>query len=262
MIPPSRSFERARGRLILLGGIVASGCGETTEPADPPGALTVVSGDRQVAAAGSPLSEPFVVRVTDTGGRGMATVEVVWRVASGAGIFDSRYAANPFSSPSIRTITREGGGVEARFIPWSPGKSTVTAEVAGFPVAPVTLTIDADYPLWWPSPGSSTVYERRRTEGDSIRQSRFILDESGSFRLQFPGDDLHSGEFSIEDAGGEGLLRFDGLSHLCDPDFDECVWSAAGRARGDSLFIDFDAAVESRWHWFGFEDGVYLRSSP
>ncbi len=262
MIPLSRTFERAWGRLILLGGIVASGCDGTMKPADPPGALTVVSGDRQVATAGSPLSEPFVVRVTDTAGRGMATVEVVWRVASGAGIFDSRYAANPFSSPSIRTITREGGGVEARFIPWSPGRSTVTAEVAGFPVPPVTFTIDADYPGWWPPPGSSVVYERLWSERDSIRQSRFVLQESGAFFLQFPGDDLHWGQFSMNDAGGEASIGFDGESSPCDPTVEECVWSANGELRGDSLFIDFDDAVESRWHWYGFRDGAYVRSSP
>lgn len=115
-------------------------------PAPQPGApvaaaLAHVSGNNQMGKAGERLADPFVVRVTDTQGRGASGVVVEWSVATGAGAFSWGEEGT-----IVRTsTTTDGDGLaEVLFLPTILGKTSVTASVSTLPDRPVTFTADAN----------------------------------------------------------------------------------------------------------------------
>ena len=55
------------------------------EPEPAPTSIVMISGNEQAGKIGAALSEPFVVRVTDSRGRGLNHIGVMWNVTSGAG---------------------------------------------------------------------------------------------------------------------------------------------------------------------------------
>lgn len=71
---------------FALAAALAAGCDATgSDPAGPPAALDVVSGDLQTAEAGTELPNPLVVEVTDDKGRPIRAQVVNWVVTAGGG---------------------------------------------------------------------------------------------------------------------------------------------------------------------------------
>ncbi len=139
------SFSKSRLPWCVASvGLVALACGGDgpLEPLDPdrptPAAIASVSGDGQEGKAGEMLGEPFVVRVTDAQGEGVAGVEVIWRVASGAG----HLGRDP--KLSMKSMdTNPDGLARVFFSPAAVGTSTVDAEVTGLQGSPVIFTTRA-----------------------------------------------------------------------------------------------------------------------
>ena len=95
-----------------------------------PDAIALVSGDNQNGKTLEPLASPFVVKVTDDQGGGVAGVTVNWAVASGGG---------SVSAPS--TTTNGSGEASVRFSSGTAtGASTVTASAPGLTGSPITFS--------------------------------------------------------------------------------------------------------------------------
>jgi hypothetical protein len=130
----------------------------STSSAPGPG-LTIhaASGSGQLGKAGQELGEPFVVRVTDAQGAGVANTEVMWTVTSGEGVLDGRWNTCPsptwedvplaqrLISPVATTTGSTDGHGYARvsFMPTWFGPSTVAATVPGIANAVVHFATDA-----------------------------------------------------------------------------------------------------------------------
>jgi hypothetical protein len=129
-----------RGVLVLL----LQACGGDVEPATPsfpsgPQAMTIVSGNDQQGTTAQVLAEPFVVRVTGTGGTGIANVRVWWTITSGTG---------ELGVPAGFTHTAHDGVTSMSFRPTRPGPVAVIARVeGGLPGSPATFTADVLGPL-------------------------------------------------------------------------------------------------------------------
>jgi hypothetical protein len=135
-------------RSALAAAALLAGCGEGkvyTTSAEPhenrPEALVIAGLHSHVGRQGEPLADPFVVRVTDIYGDGVAGVVVRWRVTSGVGEFFT-------SSGQERATSRTGaqGFAEISFTPAVAGTTTVEADVSIVPAlrgAPVSFTVDA-----------------------------------------------------------------------------------------------------------------------
>lgn len=136
---PSTSMMRWVAASLALTLIACGGDDLPSEPpAQPqPAAIAVVSGQDQSGKAGETLPEPFVVRVTDAGGEGVAGVEVTWRVTAGSGEFVGALGGR-FSS--LSTITDPDGVAGATFWPLTVGTSAARAEADGLDA---TFTADA-----------------------------------------------------------------------------------------------------------------------
>lgn len=233
--------------MTAVGAAFAPGCDhDAVRPPivrDPvPDAIASVSEDRQVAEAGVPLSEPLVIRVTDTQGDGVGRVEVSWKVTAGAGTF--LQTSDPFSSNARHTRTDPDGIAQVHYTPWSLGKSSVVAEVPGLRGSPVTFTIDAGRPAWVPLDGDVTIYERLGTDFYGLH-SRYILHEAGRFGLQYWSGHTYPGSYDRIDE--EGItLRFD----------DDSRWDATASVRGDTLLVEYNLVMDLS----GFDGGVYIRS--
>lgn len=109
---------------------------EEPSPTRIPEAIAFVSGDNQEGATEESLQRPFVVRVTDARGDGVAKVGVAWSVTSG----DGDFSAPSGWSPRTVTITDTDGVAQVFFRPRVLGTSTVTASTAGLGGSPVTFT--------------------------------------------------------------------------------------------------------------------------
>jgi hypothetical protein len=119
--------------------LVLYACGGDTEPATPsiplvPQAMTIVSGNGQQGTTAEILAEPFVVRVTGSGGTGIANVRVWWTITSGTG---------ELGVPAGFTHTAADGVTSMTFRPTRPGPAAVIARVdGGLPGSPATFTVD------------------------------------------------------------------------------------------------------------------------
>lgn len=129
--------------VCLLLGSMAACDGAPTAPSEPIAArIAVLSGDNQVAMAGSWI--PLSVRVTDADNRAVPDVRVYWQVTAGAGDFARFPQEGPLNQSF--TVTGDSGvaGVYARLT--LVGTSTVTASLAGPRIAPVTFTTTVTKP--------------------------------------------------------------------------------------------------------------------
>jgi plastocyanin len=92
-------------------------------------AIALVSGDNQNGKTLAALGSPFIVKVTDDQGAGVAGVAVNWAVASGDG-----------SLSASSTTTNGSGEASVTFTSgMTTGASTVTASAAGLTGSPVTF---------------------------------------------------------------------------------------------------------------------------
>jgi len=116
-----------------------------------PQAIEVLVGDGQRGVAGRALELPLVVRVTDHAGRGVADVEVSWRVSAGDGAFDDLWeSCDPAGDPTQRgnpvdvvtSRTDAAGQAWVWFEPLSFGPVAVSAEAAGLERSPRTFDVD------------------------------------------------------------------------------------------------------------------------
>jgi hypothetical protein len=110
----------------------------SSTPATRAAAVAIVSGDKQAAKAGEPLSEPLVVRVTDARGQGVEMASVLFEI-SGSGGLDGKQAPG---DPRVSTHTRADGTAQVVLEPYDLGPISVTARVEGTSLAPVTFTAD------------------------------------------------------------------------------------------------------------------------
>lgn len=117
--------------LALLAVVTIAGChdGPTSDSAAP-AAVTVVSGNHQTGLAGTALEVPLVVRVTDTKGRPVSGVDVLFSVGT------------PPVVNSTVIPTNASGNAEASYVLGrNVGEQIVTATVSGVSkVATFTLT--------------------------------------------------------------------------------------------------------------------------
>jgi len=129
--------------------LVAAGCG-TDRPVAPspaqtiPGSgpvaavIAVVSGADQSGKAGEPLTDPFVVRVTDEYGSPVPNITVSFHVASGAGALAGRCDGD------VRSEQKTADGTAPMtFQPSVLGRSAVIARISGRPEPSVTFTTEA-----------------------------------------------------------------------------------------------------------------------
>ncbi len=100
--------------LVAASALWFTGCGETTAPRLGPLSPLVVSGDGQQGVVGSALSQPLVIKATDSRGRAIKSLLVEFRVTSGGGS-----AAPPSAS------TNNQGLAQAT---WTLGTSTAVAQ--------------------------------------------------------------------------------------------------------------------------------------
>lgn len=113
-------------------GLTGSPITFTATGTTPPAAstITLVSGDNQNGRTLAPLGSPFVVKVADDQGDGVAGVTVNWTIASGGG---------SLSAPS--TTTNAAGEASVTFISgMTTGESTVTASAPGLTGSPVAFS--------------------------------------------------------------------------------------------------------------------------
>ena len=107
----------AQGTVWLLGALVFSSCNDATgtKGVGPPARIDLVSGDGQSAEAGTRLSSPLVVKVTDAAGQPIPGQHLNFVVVSGEG---SLFA------PSVLS---DGQGIAQNL--WTLGTSTVDSQV-------------------------------------------------------------------------------------------------------------------------------------
>lgn len=228
----------------LLLGLFACGNDRPTEPVDPaaPAAIAVLSGDQQEGTAGEQLSQPFVVRVTNSDGRAVPEIPVSWRVTSGEGRW---LALGEYVSGPILTTTDADGVTTARFQPTTDEPSTVAAKVQGNSEVRVTLNVlpSLAFP---PAPASSDVYLREAPDEWGL-VSRYVLHEGTAFELQFLSDRFFSYTGQYSRSGSVITFDFD-ASNTAGP------WKAEGTLHGDRLNVEYNAIM-----WLAdFRDGTYV----
>lgn len=97
-----------------------------------PAGIEVVSGDGQVAAPGSELADPLVVRVADQGGTGVPQIPLAWNVTSGGGsILESSGSTDADGSGTARWTLGDSVGVQ-------------TVEVTAAELDPVQFSAQAE----------------------------------------------------------------------------------------------------------------------
>src|SRR5437773_297912 len=109
-------------------GLACSGDGGG--PANGPTTIASNGGNNQVAPAGSQLSTPLSVLVTDQAGAAVASVVVNWAAASGGGSVGA--ATSTTDANGIATMSRTLGP--------NAGTQTTTATHSGLTGSPVTFT--------------------------------------------------------------------------------------------------------------------------
>jgi hypothetical protein len=133
----------------------------STSAAPGPGlVIQAASGSDQPGKAGQVIGAPFVVRVIDAQGGGVANVEVMWTVTSGEGALEGRWNTCPdpvwgnvpliqrIVSPVATTTgsTDADGYARMTFMPTWFGPSTVAATVPGIANAVAHFSTDASDP--------------------------------------------------------------------------------------------------------------------
>jgi len=117
--------------VILLASLTSCGGGDSTNPAQTPTALQLVSGNNQSADVDALLPNGFVVKVVDAAGDGVPNIAVQWSVTSGDGHVSSPTTTTDPSGLTAVTLTLGS----------TPGHVTVSATVAQ--LTPVVFTATA-----------------------------------------------------------------------------------------------------------------------
>jgi hypothetical protein len=126
--------------LIALSAITAlCACESSTEPAAPPEVLEIVAGDAQVGTVGQTLSEPLLVRATDSQGRAVPDVAVLFAATTG----EVSAAGSDSAAPSavIRTDSLGEAAVRWTLGPVA-GPQSASASVAGLPAVTFGATAE------------------------------------------------------------------------------------------------------------------------
>jgi hypothetical protein len=98
--------------------------------------LSLVGGDKQSGTIGQPAAQPLTVRVVDGAGAPMPGVAVTFAVTAGTATLNPAQAVTG-PEGDAKTVVTFGA---------TPGDVTVTATVAGLPVATFKLTAKAPVP--------------------------------------------------------------------------------------------------------------------
>jgi hypothetical protein len=120
-------------RLAAAAANVTSATSPTLAATSPSAAsIALVSGNEQTDTAGATLGNPYVLRITDSTGAGLAGVTVVWTVTGGGG------SITP-------TATSDGSGYAraTRVLGTTAGLQTTAGTVDGLAGSPVTFTATA-----------------------------------------------------------------------------------------------------------------------
>jgi hypothetical protein len=123
---------RAEGSGLATATSLPFDVGDTPDAGDPV-ALERVSGNGQSGTVGTALDEPYVVRVVDAGGKGVAGVTVEWTVTDGGGTM----------SPSASTTDADGRAASTRTLGTVAGTHTANAAVGDVAGSPVIFTATA-----------------------------------------------------------------------------------------------------------------------
>jgi hypothetical protein len=97
-----------------------------------PGKFQLVSGDAQIAPAGSTLASPLVVKATDAQGNPVAGIVVAWSVSGGGSV-----------DPAISTTGADGTTSTQRTLGPTAGPQSTTANAGSITGSPVTFSATA-----------------------------------------------------------------------------------------------------------------------
>lgn len=111
---------------------------------DPGAALEIVSGTSQPGRAGHYLAEPFVVRMVDGEGNGVAGAPLHWRVTSGQGVWELDESGDPIRFSETYSTTDGDGVARTTLMPTWFGPVEVAADIPG--LQPSFFVADATDP--------------------------------------------------------------------------------------------------------------------
>jgi hypothetical protein len=126
--------ESSRSVVVAAGATSELGFAVVCTPSTATNRLEKVSGDRQNGLAGTTLTAPLVVRVTDGSGGGIPNVVITWSVTGGG---SASLTTTPTGADGQASVTRTLGGA---------GQQTTVATAQGLTGSPVTFTHTATAP--------------------------------------------------------------------------------------------------------------------
>ena len=164
----------------------------SSSPSDPPPSptpqtLAKVSGDAQIASAGSVLSAPFVVEVEDQNGDPFAGAEVAFSVTAGGGTLSAATATTDANGRASSTLT----------LGPAPGANAIAATVSG--LGTVTFTATATAIVQTPQSLTKVSGDAQEASAGSVLPAPFVVavkDQNGS---PFAGAEV---AFSVTAGGG------------------------------------------------------------
>ncbi|MEO5588223.1 MAG: Ig-like domain-containing protein [Gemmatimonadaceae bacterium] len=122
--------------VLAIGSASCNRDGPSTGPPRVAALLTMVSGNGQSGVAGRALSSPFVVKVTDQSGAGLAGVTVTWTIDMGGGALSSVVTTST-SNGNVSTLYTGGN---------SAGIANIRASATGVTPVIFGVTLSAATP--------------------------------------------------------------------------------------------------------------------
>ncbi|MDE3052955.1 MAG: Ig-like domain-containing protein [Gemmatimonadota bacterium] len=168
-------------------GVPASAVRFTATVAERPASMVVVSGDGQSGTVGTALANPFVARVLDTHGHGIAGVPAAWTVTVGGG------TVSPASSVSDST-----GAVQTTL---TLGPRTGLNGVQAAAGAGITLTFDATA-----AAGAATAIAKVAGDGQTAGAAKAVAVKPAVRLTDAHGNDVAGSTVTFAVAAGGGSV--------------------------------------------------------
>ncbi len=205
-------------------------------------AISLISGDGQTAAAGTPLPQPLVVRVLDSFGNGVAGETVTWQTSSGGLQPSTAVTGDDGSTTAVWTL---GQGV---------GVQTATARFSGASGSPVSFSANATQGA---SPRLSIVTQPSATAQGGVafsRQPAVRLETAQGAPIQQAGVSVTAaiaigggtlGGTTTVQTNGSGIAQFSGLAISGSPGDRTLIFAAVNHTAATSATIAVTGPVVS-----------------